>query len=354
MRHIVPFTLNLSRINVIRIEEGDDLPDVAIKIADQVEPFSTADGFKKIVKEIRNAAEPDNVARIVLDLQLCIGNRELPVMFDDGGLLDEEGRFREPIKRILAALPPKSDTYVFIVSSRRPNQEGAETTPVVPLKPLRSEDTKALIAALARRKNIALKANEISEVSEYAEGFPPACGYAVQLALDYGIATVLQNKHRLVEFRTLPFIRYLTETKLTESESEILRILAEYSPLPLPVIGEAVGLDSETLAKHVMKLIDYSLVSPARDGFYAIADPIRDAVVRLTRLVMSKREHLAVAQSLKKHLEGNEIEEHAIDAYRVLFRAARNSNDPALASDAIYLANDVIQLLERNYHARRI
>lgn len=352
LRHVAPFTLNLLRLNVVRVEEGDELPDLASKLADQIEPFSTAEGFKKIVAEIRAATDQQTLDRIVHDLQLCIANHELPVLFDDGGLLDEEGRLRDAPKRIIAAVPPKSDTYLFIVSNRRPNQEGAETIPGVPLKPLRREDTKSLIAALANRKQLQLKVNEIAEISEYAEGFPPACGYAVQLAVDYGVVTVLQNKHRLVEFRTLPFIKYLSETKLTEAEKEILRILAEYSPLPLAVIGEAVGVDSKTLSEHIIRLIDYSLISPAREGFYSIADPIRDAVVRLTRLIMSKHEHSAVANSLKKYIDENEIEEHAIDAYRVLFRAARNSGDPKLAADAIYLANDVIQLLERSYHAR--
>ncbi|MGZ5528157.1 MAG: tetratricopeptide repeat protein, partial [Limisphaerales bacterium] len=352
IRHTVPFTLGLDRISVIRVQEGDELQEIAIKVADIIESFSTAAGFKSIVQKIRDSSDQENLRRVVDDLQLCIANRELPVLFDDGGLLDSQGRITGHCRRILAALPTDSDTYLFLVTKRRPNLDTGDNVPTLSVQPMTIDDRKALIAAVARRKKVPLTAGQINELSDYVEGYPPACVYAIQMAVDYGIAAVLQNKYRLVEFRTLPFLQHLTNAKLDKTEIEMLRILAEYSPLPIPVLGTALNLQSEQLAEKIMKLIDYALIVPQRNSFYAIADPIRDAVIRLTRLLLTKAEHAAVAQSLKAFIDNNDVEEHAIDAYRILFRAARNANDIPLSQHAIYLANDVIQLLERAYHSR--
>ena len=352
IRHISPSTLNLDRANVIKLEDGDTLADVSIKLADQVESFSTADGFKRIVESIRKLGDEDVIIRIVQDLQLCIHNRELPIFFDSGGLLDDDGRFLEVPQRILAALPSATDCYVFLVSNRRPAPESLGNIPVVSLKALKNSDAKSLISAVAHKRRLAVKPGEISELADYAGGFPPSCTYAVQLAVDYGLAALLANKHRLVEVRTLPFVKYLVESKLPAKEMEILRILAEYSPLPLSVLGATVKLEKEALSEHLVKLIDYSLVVPAREGFYAIAEPVADAVIKVTRLLINASEHSTIANGLKTFLDENELQEHAIDSYRLLFRAARNSSDIKLAGQALFLANDVIQLLERNYHAR--
>lgn len=352
IKHICPFTLNLDRINVIRLENGETLTDLAIKLADLVEPFSTAEGFKIIVESIRRSSENEIIQRIVNNFQLCIANRELPLLFDSGGLLDEDGRFVEFVRQILAALPNAQDCYLFIVSKRKPLQEPPLEIPVISLNALKPKDTKSLISAFAQRKNLKVGPGEISELAEYAGGFPPSCIYAVQLAIEYGLSALLANKRKLVEFRTAPFIKYLAETSLDTNELNILRMLAEYSPLPLSVIGRSLSLSAEEIGLHITKLIDFSLIEPAREGFYAIAEPIVDAVFKATRLLMATNEHLVIAHELKKFLGENGLEEHAIDGYRALYRAARNANDVTLAGEAIHFASDLIHLLERNYHSR--
>lgn len=98
IREVSKSTLNLRRTVIIRIEPGDDIVDLTIKLADLVEPFATKDGWESIVESIRKQSDEERIQRGVAAIKLLIKNEELPVFLDQGGLLDDEGRFTESVK----------------------------------------------------------------------------------------------------------------------------------------------------------------------------------------------------------------------------------------------------------------
>ncbi len=343
--------LNLARIIEFRIQDGDSLQDIAIKIADAVEPYSTAAGLERIVTEIKNASENELLQRILQNFRTCVSNQELPVFYDNGGLLDAEGRFSAPILRVLNTLSPEDDIYLVLITPRRPNQDRTDPIPILQIQPLRKDDSKILVAAIANQAGLRLKAGEISELADYVGGFPPASYYAIQLAKDYGLPSVLADKNRLVEFRTSTFIKYLTAKKLSENQNRILRVLAEYSPLPLPVLGSILSLDAENLSKTLVTLADYSLIYADIHGLYWLAEPVRDAVAK-TEKFLTKAEHLSVATAVSEQLKLENGAEPRLELSRVLFRAATQARASRLADTAFHIANDIIQLTEHHYHSR--
>jgi tetratricopeptide (TPR) repeat protein len=352
VRHTTKSLLNLHRHVVVKIEEGDDAKDIAIKVADLVEPYSTQEGFQRIVGEIQSANDDAAVIRIVQDLNLLASNGELPLLYDSGGLLDSEGRFSKSVYRIISAIVADAEAYMFIVSSRRPRQGDPIQIPVLQIAPLKHDDVKVLIASVANRNNLHLSAREISDVAEYVGGFPPASYYAIQLAKDYGMALVMADKYRLVDFRASSFMKYLNEKKLTKDQMSVLRILAEYSPLPLPVIGEVVGLDARQLGDSLVNLIDFAFVVADESGYYWLADPISDAVIRTNRLLLKREQHLAIASSLERYLQSLDTDGRRLDLARVLFRAASRAKAPHLSDVAFKLASDVIGIVGLLYHHR--
>ena len=351
IRRVIPNSLNLRQAIEISIQEGDELTDIALKIADLIEPVSTQTDFLRIVDSIRSSDNDALIRRIIGDVQLCISNGELPLFVDQGGLLDSNGRWSASVQRILASIPTTGDYYLFIVTPRRPSQDEALKIPVVQLKELKNEECKQLIAALAARVGCELKAGEIAEIADYTGGYPPSCNFAVQQIKDEGISKVLAQKQLLVEFRTRYFIKHLTTANLTPDELPLLKTLAEYSPLPLAAIGNALGLDTAEVSKRMSRLLDYSLVIVTDRHLYSAAEPIRDAVTKMCG-IMTRLENSALANALKSHLEDNNLTESRLELSRVLFRVANNARDEQLANSVVHLANDVIQLLEQNYHSR--
>ena len=78
--------LSLEKSIVVRVEEGDNVNDIAAKFAEQAEIYSNLSELKKLVKDIEKAPEIVVLDRLEKNTRILIGNGELPVLFDKGGL----------------------------------------------------------------------------------------------------------------------------------------------------------------------------------------------------------------------------------------------------------------------------
>lgn len=347
-----PMVLNLRKYVQIELGEGDSINDICIRVADQIEPYSTKEGFSAIIEEIRSLSEKEALVRTLENLRAMVRAGELPILIDDGGLLDSEGVLREPIQMLLGRLEPNDDAYIFFVSTRKPQQPFESPSPTIRVNPLSKTDTMRLIALVANRANLTISHKDVEEIAEYVAGYPPAVYFAIKQAADYGVPVLISYKTRLVEFRTSVFIRHISKHQLSETEKALLQLLSPYSPLPLPVIAKVLSIDERSIDPVLMRLIDLSLIVTTEDGFYEIAKPVADAVMK-TFGFSTEEQSMKLAAYLSKFLEDTEIEISRLALSRVVFRAALWSKDEKAATKAIHLSNDLIKLTEALYHQRR-
>jgi len=346
--------LNLRKHVVIRIGSGDSIQDVCIKVADQVEPYSTKEGFERIVEQISHLASENAVQRIMANLRTMAESGELPIFLDEGGVLDSDGRLQEPLQAVLGALTPNDTAYLFLVSTRKPQQLGSIAIPAIQLRPLKDSDTKRLIAKLAAFTNLQPrpKPAELSELSEYVAGYPPSAYFAIQQAKHYGLDLVMREKAGLVQFRTTVFLQHLQSLKIDPKQQEAIKLLASYSPLPFSVISRVLGSHLEEIHDPLLRLIDQALVITTEEGFYRIADPVEDAALKAFGYLPDET-HKLVARELSSFLDSSEMEIPRLELSRVMFRAASLAKDAKVAQSAVHLADDLIKLTEKSYHARR-
>ena len=352
IRRTVPNTLNLKKQVEIRLGEGDLINDICITVADYIEPYSTREGFERIINQIKSLSDNEAIQRILTNLRAMISAGELPIFLDEGGLLDDEGFLRQPVLAILRALSPNDTIYLFFVSHRRPQLSLEQNLPIVTLRPLRENEIRRLIVMLATRDNLNIAQSDVSELASYLGGYPPAAYFAIQQAKYYGFDLVNREKARLVQFRTAVFLRHLSKLSLEKHEQDLLRVLATFSPLPLPVLAKVVDIDLGKVDESVFRLIDLALITSTDEGYYRIADPIADAALKAFGYP-SGEHNKAVALNLSEYLrESDQIESARLVLSRVLFRAASLAREREIADTAIYLANDLIRLTETLYHER--
>jgi tetratricopeptide (TPR) repeat protein len=350
-RNVSPSIFNLRKFIEIRVGEGDIINDICISVADHIEPYSTREGFERIVQQIRNLSDEEVLQRILLNLRTMIRNGELPILLDEGGILDIEGYIRDPIHTILRALAPNDEIYLFFVSHRRPQKPYESTIPVVQIGPLRENETKRLLSLLAHQGVLNASVAEVSEIAEYVAGYPPAAYFAIQQAKDYGLDLVIKDKARLVQFRTTVFLKHISGLDLNADEQKLLCLLATYSPLPLPVIADVLSAEAKKLNSTIVHLIDLALIVTTEEGYYRIADPIGDAAVKAYGFPGEEQQR-ALAQAISEFIEGSEIDSPILELSRVLFRAAKWVKDDTLEKKSFHFANDLIRLTETLYHAR--
>ncbi len=162
----------------------------------------------------------------------------------------------------------------------------------------------------------------------------------------------MRDKTRMVQFRTSVFLRHFAGLNFSSNEHELLRLLALYSPLPLPIIADVLELNIEVLHNIMIKLIDLALVITNEYGNYRIADPVADAAISAFGFPSDKH-NKALVRILSNFLKNHQIESPQLELSRVLFRAAQMTRDSAGAKTIIHLASDLIKLTETQYHARR-
>ena len=112
IKRTAPTTLTLRKQLEIRLGEGDSIKDISITVADYIEPYSTKEGFDRIVEQIRKLSEQEAVTRILVNLRAIIAAGELPIFLDEGGLLDDDGFIRQPVLTILRSLSPNDTIYL--------------------------------------------------------------------------------------------------------------------------------------------------------------------------------------------------------------------------------------------------
>ncbi|ORC16182.1 hypothetical protein B1H42_23235 [Enterobacter cloacae subsp. cloacae] len=345
LTHAANLTLAFNRLLPINISDGDELVDVAVKLSTQLEPYSTKEGFEYIIKTVKNETETQLIERIKNLLITAIANKELPVLIDDGGIFTSDGYHRQSIRTILTNIASMNEIYLFIISNRKSN----ELDNSLPLNPLSQEHVKRLISKAATDNSIILTATQISELSEYINGFPPSVYYAIQLLKIYGIEALLSEKYKLVQFRVSFFVNFLTKHVFDLTDTKILNLLSKYSPIPINVIVDVVDSDAEQVAGSVIKLIEHSLIVLNDNGLYAISDPIADSVINLFR-EEGDVDHTATYNSLNKYLASQNEELPRLDLMRLLFKAAARSGQSI--DETFHMSNDLIKLAEEYYHQR--
>lgn len=345
---------NFSGSLAIAIESGDTLHDIAIKVADRVEPYSTQAGFERLVKEIRGLAGQAVVDRVLAGLRLSVSNREMPTFVDLGGMLDEDARFLDLMRDVLKGIGRDPTLYAALVLRRKPDPESLpDGTPLALLRveALTNDEVQRLIRLLTAREGLQIAENGTKTLARYVAGYPPAAYYAVGLVRDYGIDLVLADEKKLSDFRSSTFARFLSEgVRLTREQRDIIGLLSIYSPLPLSVIGHVVRLQATALASALRYLIDNALVIVEKDGVYALAPPIVDAA--RTVFGEGKVAHATVATHVKSYLDDEQEEGRRLDLSRVLYRALVLSGKRERSGEVIHLVSDLVRLVEELYHER--
>lgn len=347
--------LTIPRTLRIDIESGDAIQDLAAKLADLLGGYVTPESALSEIAKIRDLDDAAAQDRAVSLLTRTVSLHEIAVLYDRGGLLDNYGKLVVFVHSLLSALEAHPDVYVALITNRRlaVPERGAEVQyppfASVEVRPLASDDVKRLVTLVARDARVALTRADVETLADQVRGYPPAVYFALELMKSYGPTLVLQERNRIITFRTNPFVQYLRSLDPTAMERSILRMLASNSPLPLEVLTSVIRDDEKRLPTALARLIDVSLVLPDDSGWYRISDPVVDAVEAEIG-VSSAAEHGALADSLGRYLRNPTDDGAFLALTRVRFRALVLSGRDHDARAIQALAADWIQLAERFYH----
>lgn len=353
LQRVAKDSLFIDRLLTIRVEVGDDENSITAKLADLVEPAVTAEDTLTMVRAIQSLSGANACARFALDVEQALRLHELVVLYDEGGILNNEGLPTDAIQALLKAIIVKSGLVVALVTNRRPRLRDVtslDDPPIVDVGPLRESEVRQLIALKARSKGLTLAPGAAGAIVEQVKGYPPAVTALLELAQVYGPELVASSGSSRAEYQPRPLTRYLASLSLSAAERKMLSILCRNSPLPLSTLMRFAP-DGEQGANSLARLIDASLVIPQPGtSWYRISDPVIDYIDREFP-PCTIDDYTILANELDTFL-GEERDAGAyLDLSRVLYRALIHAGKKKLPR-AYALRADWLRLAADFYHQR--
>lgn len=352
LRKAIPQVLGLQRILEVSIGEGDSIQDISLAIAAKIEPVSTASGLARLAEEILAMEPAAAAARAIENVRRLTGVGDLVTLVDAGGVVREEGTLSDTVKKLLGGIAEGDSAYLAIVSRRRPQDAHEYSLPVVTLRPLGEAETGRLVKLLTEAREVRLSGAEVRTLAEHVAGYPPAAYYATEQCAVYGVHATLADASALTRFRSTTFVRHFAAVRLTDLQQNILKLLAIFSPLPFRSLVDATGAPAVSVANSLIYLVDLCFVGTTENPEYAIATPIADAALKVFGYPTPELSR-TVARSLADFSASPPSATSLLQVARTMFRAATLGGDEVLAEQTLHLANDLVQVAEVLYHARR-
>lgn len=342
---------SLSKTVEIEIEPGDNANSICIKLADKIEPYSCTEELKSIVKEIEELPEQEAIARSLKNIERLVSIGELLLLVDQGGACNDNGTFKQHINRLIEESTGYKNAYFIFILMRRISGDNPIEIDCIPVDQLSNKSIGQILVQLGDRMEFTITPEQISDLADYINGYPPSALYAAKQASAYGVPALISDKRKLVQFSNKRFISHIKDQNLNESDKSVLRVLSTYSPLPLESILALYDNNISESHDRIYELIDCALVRVIDGQNYYLADPIKGSV-RDVLGTPGPEEIKCILPSLNLYIENVESE-RKLDFSRVLFRINFVLNNADAKSLGIKLRSDFIKLLEQSYHQQR-
>lgn len=273
-------------------DETRDFSDLYLWAYGETSDFGERAELASEIQRFRGLTEARKLDEIAGRLQLLCRDRCVPCFVDQGGMLDDAGRYKQEIATLIGRLGSASpDCFLVCVHRRHPSIENVQAAAKgvfrLRVPPLEQPDMKLLFQQLLRREGLSTSPAVIEEIADYLDGYPPSAYFCAQFSKQYGVANLQADKSVLVDFKARRFSRFVSQLNLTEKQWEMLRYLASEQAIPVAAIAAACNHPLDATASDLRQLIDLSLAIVVNENI-AIAAPLRDSIHRLKGFLDTK------------------------------------------------------------------
>jgi tetratricopeptide (TPR) repeat protein len=263
------------------VNETKGLDDIYLWSLDETSDLGTRENMAREIQAFSQLQNIEKIREIVNRLHILCNNKSIPCLIDQGGVLDEFGKYRsEYVDLINSFVEDEEDKYLAFLHRRSPaivNIENSKNILHQRIKPLELHESHLLLQRLCR--DLKPSSDVLQHIAEYLDGYPPAAYFTARHAQTYGIDATVSDKSLLVDFKARSFTRFVSDLNLSDQEWRILQYLSSEQLVPLAAVAVAVESNSQDTAQLLRNLIDNSLVVVVDDN-YGVSPPIRDAIFR--------------------------------------------------------------------------
>ena len=284
LSNFVPSNLGLVAGPVAVMEETSELQDLYLWVLNETGDLGTRANLAAEMSAFATLPPDRQVDEVVARLTILCDDGNLPIIIDNGSLLDDAGTYKPEYQDLASRfLAPERDRYLAFVHRRTPYLTPlpfSHEVHVERVQPLEPSETQLLLQQLLRKISVDVDREQLRELTAAADGYPPAAYFIASFIEQYGVSALIADKSLLVDFKSGRFTAFLSKLNLSDEQWFVLQYLSWEATLPLVGIAVACNMEQDEAAVILRSLVDHSLVVVVDDRF-SVSPPIRDAVGRV-------------------------------------------------------------------------
>lgn len=240
---------------------------------------------------------------IVKLLNIFSKHKQVPILVDNGGMLNDSGEYREEIIELMKKVKETENLFVTYIQNRNPRGYANNILYFVSFVPeLSTDSTEHLLKQYCNTfYGIGLTKNESIEISKYIAGYPPTVKIAANEISSYGVDYIIDNPSNILRYNSGVFDSYL-DNMVEEEDHYLLKLLNNFGNLNLAVIMSLI----ENPTNSIRRLIDLSIISVNNESkSYYISSPISNTISEKFG-ILTKRDYRKIVLTLKDKYKVND------------------------------------------------
>jgi tetratricopeptide (TPR) repeat protein len=339
------------------VESYAGYDEIYRQVISAISPSISLTEFVGLADEFAKLDDDDKAKKIASLINSLLPNNIVIQAVDTGGLLRESGALSPEIEKIIDLLEDHPHPPLIIISPRmtpRNLRRKSRDTAYLALGALTREEAIRLTSWAMRTISAAPNHNQLESLIELAD-FHPYNIYEIRDRVKtIGIEAFISDTSNFQAWKHKETSEYVRSLKVDVNGNRILSILLLAPELDFGTIVEVLEMPSEEASKSIQSLVDVHILRYSDDRF-SISPPLKIAVERDPRILLSKQERskivLRLAQSLTVAIEEGSAPIALADS--VVLATLESGEELSAITNALLLPSHRVWLAQRHYDAAR-
>ena len=152
-----------------------------------------------------------------------------------------------------------------------------------------SNSCYSLFDALLKKNGVVIpNSDQVKEISEYLEGYPPSIIYATKQCVFDGVDAVFHDKISLIDYQSRLFSKYLEKIPLDEVDLSLLTAIYNLESIAISPLAIILQKEEAEVTLSLKKCLNFSIIEVNTSGTYTIVDRFENVAHRRATYFMKR------------------------------------------------------------------
>lgn len=348
-RNALKNTFSLELSTEYKIEEAQPLISLYRELLIDFYEIANVREFEEHRNIFEKLSLTEKAVEIIKYLEKYADHKQIPVLVDNGGMLDSKGQFHEEIIELLKQINNTNNLFVAYILLRNPKDyKNNFLFFSIYIPELNKGFTEHLLKQYCNQYyDVKISKTDAEEIGAHLNGYPPTIEIASHEINNLGIDIVKSRPNILVDFTKEAFAEYLEKYIHDEKTASILKTLSNFNN---ELTHSILDLLIPNCTDELSKLIDLNIVKVNHDsGTYSISLPLLSSIGEKFG-ILTKKEYSVITFKLKERFWSKEDVVNNNTLNTIIYSLLRSDSSNGLADFKNWIVpSDILKSAKNAY-----